>query len=183
MCITFSASTVPEKNPVFRVTDAQKHTVSLAWAPPVEPNGILTGYLLEYQLSTYPYISSLHRTNSDVIVMHPSRQKEILLFPLGLFVFTSLYFFPASTLETTLQYIEKHTGHIFQFGNTDCISEDTVMAKRFKQGPTGCDQRGAPMHHHQSGFGPEADRKLMERIEVVMNKKGQHCPNGLFAYI
>ncbi|XP_067360882.1 neural cell adhesion molecule L1-like protein isoform X6 [Channa argus] len=41
---------VPEKNPVFRVTDVQKHTVSLAWAPPVEPNGILTGYLLEYQL-------------------------------------------------------------------------------------------------------------------------------------
>ncbi|XP_078139666.1 neural cell adhesion molecule L1-like protein [Centroberyx gerrardi] len=41
---------VPEKNPVFRVTDVQKHTVSLAWAPPLEPNGILTGYLLEYQL-------------------------------------------------------------------------------------------------------------------------------------
>lgn len=41
---------VPEKNPVFRVTDVQKHTVSLAWAPPLEPNGILTGYLLKYQL-------------------------------------------------------------------------------------------------------------------------------------
>uniref|UniRef100_A0A3P8VIZ7 Neural cell adhesion molecule L1-like protein n=1 Tax=Cynoglossus semilaevis TaxID=244447 RepID=A0A3P8VIZ7_CYNSE len=41
---------VPEKNPVFRVTDVQKHTVALAWAPPFEPNGILTGYLLEYQL-------------------------------------------------------------------------------------------------------------------------------------
>ncbi|XP_076609081.1 neural cell adhesion molecule L1-like protein isoform X3 [Chaetodon auriga] len=40
---------VPEKNPVFRVTDVQKHTVSLVWAPPLEPNGILTGYLLEYQ--------------------------------------------------------------------------------------------------------------------------------------
>uniref|UniRef100_A0A8C3ANE0 Neural cell adhesion molecule L1-like protein n=1 Tax=Cyclopterus lumpus TaxID=8103 RepID=A0A8C3ANE0_CYCLU len=37
-------------NPVFRVTDAQRHTVSLLWAPPSEPNGILTGYLLEYQL-------------------------------------------------------------------------------------------------------------------------------------
>ncbi|KAK1902349.1 Neural cell adhesion molecule L1-like protein [Dissostichus eleginoides] len=42
---------VPEKNPVFRVTDVQKHTVSLAWAAPSEPNGILTGYLLEYQLN------------------------------------------------------------------------------------------------------------------------------------
>ncbi|XP_069570721.1 neural cell adhesion molecule L1-like protein isoform X1 [Brachyistius frenatus] len=41
---------VPEKNPVFRVTDVQRHTVSLVWAPPLEPNGILTGYLLEYQL-------------------------------------------------------------------------------------------------------------------------------------
>ncbi|XP_042263546.1 neural cell adhesion molecule L1-like protein isoform X2 [Thunnus maccoyii] len=41
---------VPEKNPVFRVTDVQKHTVSLVWAPPLEPNGILTGYFLEYQL-------------------------------------------------------------------------------------------------------------------------------------
>ncbi|XP_077386047.1 neural cell adhesion molecule L1-like protein isoform X4 [Festucalex cinctus] len=41
---------VPEKNSVFKVTDTQKHTVSLAWSPPSEPNGILTGYLLEYQL-------------------------------------------------------------------------------------------------------------------------------------
>ncbi|XP_075997538.1 neural cell adhesion molecule L1-like protein [Genypterus blacodes] len=41
---------VPEKNPVFRVTDVQKHSVSVAWAPPLEPNGILTRYLLEYQL-------------------------------------------------------------------------------------------------------------------------------------
>ncbi|XP_033482184.1 neural cell adhesion molecule L1-like protein isoform X2 [Epinephelus lanceolatus] len=41
---------VPEKNPVFRVKDVQRHTVSLVWAPPLEPNGILTGYLLEYQL-------------------------------------------------------------------------------------------------------------------------------------
>uniref|UniRef100_A0A8D0D4A7 Neural cell adhesion molecule L1 n=1 Tax=Sander lucioperca TaxID=283035 RepID=A0A8D0D4A7_SANLU len=56
---------VPEKNPVFRVTDVQKHTVSLVWAPPLEPNGILTGYLLEYQLSTYSYASCL--TNSDIL--------------------------------------------------------------------------------------------------------------------
>ena len=36
---------------IFKVADAQKHTVSLVWSPPLEPNGILTGYLLEYQLS------------------------------------------------------------------------------------------------------------------------------------
>uniref|UniRef100_A0A671YXI3 Cell adhesion molecule L1-like b n=1 Tax=Sparus aurata TaxID=8175 RepID=A0A671YXI3_SPAAU len=41
---------VPEKNPVFRVAEVQKHSVSLVWDPPLEPNGILTGYLLEYQL-------------------------------------------------------------------------------------------------------------------------------------
>ncbi|CAL8337068.1 unnamed protein product [Merluccius merluccius] len=41
---------VPEKNSAFRVMDVQKHTISLAWSPPREPNGILTGYLLQYQL-------------------------------------------------------------------------------------------------------------------------------------
>ncbi|XP_078803653.1 neural cell adhesion molecule L1-like protein isoform X7 [Oryzias latipes] len=41
---------VPEKIPVFRVADVQKRSISLAWTPPLEPNGILTGYLLEYQL-------------------------------------------------------------------------------------------------------------------------------------
>uniref|UniRef100_A0A669DZ40 Neural cell adhesion molecule L1-like protein n=1 Tax=Oreochromis niloticus TaxID=8128 RepID=A0A669DZ40_ORENI len=41
---------VPEKNHDFRVTDVQRHTVSLAWKPPLEPNGILIGYLLKYQL-------------------------------------------------------------------------------------------------------------------------------------
>uniref|UniRef100_A0A667YTC5 Cell adhesion molecule L1-like b n=1 Tax=Myripristis murdjan TaxID=586833 RepID=A0A667YTC5_9TELE len=49
----YSGEDFPEKNPVFRVTDVQKHSVSLAWAPPVEPNGILTGYLLDYQMSMY----------------------------------------------------------------------------------------------------------------------------------
>ncbi|XP_038155797.1 neural cell adhesion molecule L1-like protein isoform X5 [Cyprinodon tularosa] len=41
---------VPEKNSDFRVTDVKRESVSLAWGPPIEPNGILTGYLLEYQL-------------------------------------------------------------------------------------------------------------------------------------
>uniref|UniRef100_G3PD59 Neural cell adhesion molecule L1-like protein n=1 Tax=Gasterosteus aculeatus aculeatus TaxID=481459 RepID=G3PD59_GASAC len=41
---------VPGKNPVFQVTGVQKHSIFLRWAPPSEPNGILTGYLLEYQL-------------------------------------------------------------------------------------------------------------------------------------
>uniref|UniRef100_A0A8C5CJP3 Cell adhesion molecule L1-like b n=1 Tax=Gadus morhua TaxID=8049 RepID=A0A8C5CJP3_GADMO len=41
---------VPEKNSAFRVMEVQKHTISLAWSPPREPNGILTGYQLQYQL-------------------------------------------------------------------------------------------------------------------------------------
>ncbi|KAJ7998564.1 hypothetical protein DPEC_G00206220 [Dallia pectoralis] len=41
---------VPEKIPVFRVTDVQKHMVSLTWAPPAEASGVLTGYRLDYQL-------------------------------------------------------------------------------------------------------------------------------------
>ncbi|KAM4581711.1 neural cell adhesion molecule L1-like protein isoform 2-T2 [Fundulus diaphanus] len=40
---------VPGKNPVFRVIDVKRNSVSLSWAPPLEPNGILTRYLLEYQ--------------------------------------------------------------------------------------------------------------------------------------
>uniref|UniRef100_A0A8C7L7X3 Neural cell adhesion molecule L1 n=1 Tax=Oncorhynchus kisutch TaxID=8019 RepID=A0A8C7L7X3_ONCKI len=44
---------VPEENPVFRVTDVQKHTVALTWAPPLVANGVITGYRLEYQLSVY----------------------------------------------------------------------------------------------------------------------------------
>jgi hypothetical protein len=44
---------VPEENPVFRVTDVQKHTVALTWEPPLVANGVVTGYRLEYQLSVY----------------------------------------------------------------------------------------------------------------------------------
>ncbi|XP_062401755.1 neural cell adhesion molecule L1-like protein isoform X2 [Sardina pilchardus] len=41
---------VPEQISVFRTTDVRKHSVSLSWSPPAEPNGVLTGYLLQYQL-------------------------------------------------------------------------------------------------------------------------------------
>uniref|UniRef100_A0AAX7VIU4 Neural cell adhesion molecule L1 n=1 Tax=Astatotilapia calliptera TaxID=8154 RepID=A0AAX7VIU4_ASTCA len=44
------SNNIPEKNHDFRVTDVQRHTVSLAWEPPLEPNGILIGYLLKYHL-------------------------------------------------------------------------------------------------------------------------------------
>ncbi|XP_036386430.1 neural cell adhesion molecule L1-like protein isoform X2 [Megalops cyprinoides] len=41
---------VPEKNPILRATNAQKDSITLVWAPPLEANGIHTGYLLQYQL-------------------------------------------------------------------------------------------------------------------------------------
>ena len=40
--------------------EVQKHTISLAWSPPREPNGILTGYQLQYQLSTYSRSQHAH---------------------------------------------------------------------------------------------------------------------------
>uniref|UniRef100_A0A8C5NF09 Neural cell adhesion molecule L1-like protein n=1 Tax=Gouania willdenowi TaxID=441366 RepID=A0A8C5NF09_GOUWI len=43
---------VPERNPVFRVTDVQRHTVSLLWTPPLEPNGILTEFFYHLQIKT-----------------------------------------------------------------------------------------------------------------------------------
>jgi len=63
--MSFFAPAVPEKNPVFRVTEVQRHSVSLVWAPPLEPNGILTGYLLEYQLSMYILILNQFRHTND----------------------------------------------------------------------------------------------------------------------
>ncbi|XP_031423108.1 neural cell adhesion molecule L1-like protein isoform X3 [Clupea harengus] len=41
---------VPDQVSVLRSTDIQKRSVSLTWSPPIEPNGVLTGYLLQYQL-------------------------------------------------------------------------------------------------------------------------------------
>ncbi|XP_041945854.1 neural cell adhesion molecule L1-like protein isoform X3 [Alosa sapidissima] len=41
---------VPEQISLFQTTDVRKHSVSLSWSPPTEPNGVLTGYLLQYQL-------------------------------------------------------------------------------------------------------------------------------------
>ncbi|MBN3323700.1 NCHL1 protein, partial [Atractosteus spatula] len=41
---------VPEKIQIFRGSP-QTNSVTLVWAPPLEPNGILTGYLLQYQIN------------------------------------------------------------------------------------------------------------------------------------
>uniref|UniRef100_A0A8C7FFL6 Neural cell adhesion molecule L1-like protein n=1 Tax=Oncorhynchus kisutch TaxID=8019 RepID=A0A8C7FFL6_ONCKI len=41
---------VPEQVPILTVSNAQRDSITLVWAPPFEANGILTGYLLQYQL-------------------------------------------------------------------------------------------------------------------------------------
>ncbi|KAJ8361263.1 hypothetical protein SKAU_G00177880 [Synaphobranchus kaupii] len=41
---------VPEKSPFLRATNVQKDSLTLVWTPPLEANGIHTGYLLQYQL-------------------------------------------------------------------------------------------------------------------------------------
>ncbi|XP_031422810.1 cell adhesion molecule L1-like a isoform X2 [Clupea harengus] len=40
---------VPEKMSILRATNPQRTSITLVWAPPVEANGILTGYSLQYQ--------------------------------------------------------------------------------------------------------------------------------------
>ncbi|XP_069383155.1 cell adhesion molecule L1-like a isoform X17 [Paralichthys olivaceus] len=41
---------VPEQVPVLTASNAQKDSILLVWGPPLEANGILTGYLLQYYL-------------------------------------------------------------------------------------------------------------------------------------
>lgn len=44
---------VPEQVPILTASNAQKDSVLLVWGPPLEANGVLTGYLLLYHLSKY----------------------------------------------------------------------------------------------------------------------------------
>ncbi|XP_052415485.1 neural cell adhesion molecule L1-like protein isoform X7 [Carassius gibelio] len=41
---------VPGQAAAFSVTNIQKHKVTLTWSPPVDANGVITGYILQYQL-------------------------------------------------------------------------------------------------------------------------------------
>ncbi|XP_060793958.1 cell adhesion molecule L1-like a isoform X2 [Neoarius graeffei] len=42
---------VPESPPVLKATNPQANSITLVWAPPLEANGFLTGYKLQYQIS------------------------------------------------------------------------------------------------------------------------------------
>ncbi|XP_058635301.1 neural cell adhesion molecule L1-like protein isoform X6 [Onychostoma macrolepis] len=41
---------VPGQVAAFSVTNIQKHKVTLTWSPPVDANGVIIGYILQYQL-------------------------------------------------------------------------------------------------------------------------------------
>ncbi|XP_060749849.1 cell adhesion molecule L1-like a [Tachysurus vachellii] len=49
--ITFTTPQgVPEMPPILRATNPQDNSITLVWAPPLEANGVLTGYQLQYQI-------------------------------------------------------------------------------------------------------------------------------------
>ncbi|XP_027000960.1 cell adhesion molecule L1-like a isoform X2 [Tachysurus fulvidraco] len=49
--ITFTTPQgVPEMPPILRATNPQDNSITLVWAPPLEANGVLTGYKLQYQI-------------------------------------------------------------------------------------------------------------------------------------
>ncbi|XP_053339344.1 cell adhesion molecule L1-like a [Clarias gariepinus] len=50
--ITFTTPQgVPESPPVLRATNPQDNSITLVWAPPLEANGVLTGYKLQYHIT------------------------------------------------------------------------------------------------------------------------------------
>lgn len=46
--------TVPAQVPILTAYKTQKNSVLLEWGSPLQTNGILIGYLLQYHRSTYP---------------------------------------------------------------------------------------------------------------------------------
>lgn len=75
--ISFLSPIVPDQAALFRATDVQKHALTLSWSPPVEANGVLTGCVLQYQLSMAILMHSF-RISSN-FVPSKSRHQETLL--------------------------------------------------------------------------------------------------------
>lgn len=47
--------TVPDQVPILTASNAMEDSVLLVWGPPLEANGVLTGYLLQYHLGMYTH--------------------------------------------------------------------------------------------------------------------------------
>ncbi|KAK1801650.1 hypothetical protein P4O66_022294, partial [Electrophorus voltai] len=57
---------VPGKPPILRATNPQGDSITLVWAPPLEANGILTGYRLHYQIiNDTMNVDGLYTVNID----------------------------------------------------------------------------------------------------------------------
>ncbi|KAJ6668261.1 hypothetical protein lerEdw1_015638 [Lerista edwardsae] len=55
---------VPEKPHFLKILNFDKDSVTLSWGPPKKPNGIVTGYILQYQMiNETDDIGSLHEVN------------------------------------------------------------------------------------------------------------------------
>ncbi|XP_076133230.1 cell adhesion molecule L1-like a isoform X1 [Alosa pseudoharengus] len=63
--VTFTTpQEVPEKMSLLRATNPQRTSITLVWAPPMETNGILTGYRLQYQqMNDTQHLGPLHSMN------------------------------------------------------------------------------------------------------------------------
>ncbi|XP_066554163.1 neural cell adhesion molecule L1-like protein isoform X4 [Amia ocellicauda] len=55
---------VPEQTPIFKATNPKQNSITLIWAPPLESNGILMGYIFQYQLiNDTNDLGNLHTVN------------------------------------------------------------------------------------------------------------------------
>ncbi|TRY58156.1 hypothetical protein DNTS_014193 [Danionella cerebrum] len=92
---------IPDQPPVLRATNVQKDSITLVWSPPHEPNGILTGYLLQYQTinETLGELTSVRITGADTTRWLLQGLKEQSLYMFYLSACTRVGCGPAITEE------------------------------------------------------------------------------------
>ncbi|KPP74017.1 neural cell adhesion molecule L1-like protein-like, partial [Scleropages formosus] len=63
---------VPEKISILKATNAQKDAITLVWSPPLKAHGVLTGYLLQYQMGIPAYFESMFTTSITLEFLSPT---------------------------------------------------------------------------------------------------------------
>ncbi|XP_040908757.1 neural cell adhesion molecule L1-like protein isoform X2 [Toxotes jaculatrix] len=66
---------VPEQVPVLTASNAQKDSILLVWGPPLEANGILTGYLLQYHLINETTLEVVDSQEMNIIGADTTQQQ------------------------------------------------------------------------------------------------------------
>ncbi|XP_068189108.1 neural cell adhesion molecule L1-like protein isoform X4 [Antennarius striatus] len=97
---------VPEQVPILTASNAKKDSVLLVWGPPLQTNGILTGYLLQYQLineSTLEVVNSqeINITVADITQWQLQGLQEGSLYHLHLSGCTRAGCGPTTTQESS----------------------------------------------------------------------------------